>query len=372
MPQAICIADGGERSDAEISQDRQTHTLVTQDHHRMDRRWLSFSEGGIQVSSITEQRIETVEIESIDRQHTQLRVKMDPQAVEDYAEQYRNKKDCQMPPIVIFEDTEADVWHLGDGYHRCEAAIAAGRKSIDAEIRQGTLDDAIMFAAKCNSHNAVRWSRKDMVKAVRTLKDRFPKMNQRAISKQCGCSQGFVSNVLSGKCDEGATVDKSKPKSTSRQEEPSIEETFADLAEQLKASVIDMDASGGIDPDNPIVIRGLLDLVSIVKFLTDRFPHAFDHADQPSDEVVEAEVVPRIESPSDEYADAEDATDGNEPAPEVKRSRGRPRSRFVVTGSRKCWFVEDTEGEIDEAGPFDTQAEAKACVREMQETNLVA
>lgn len=251
------------------------------------------------MSTLTNQstgdRNELVEIESITRTDTQLRVKMDPQAVTDYAEQYRNKKECQMPPIVIFEDAEADVWHLGDGYHRCEAALAAGRKNIDAIIKQGTLDDAILYAAKCNSHNAVRWSRKDMIKAIRTLRNRFPKLTQRDICKQCGCSQGFVSNVLSGKAEQNSDTESTQSvrKTVAAKFVDAIEKAERFFNELVDCGDIKLTGNGATVPQDLVPHVGRIVVLAEALGMHRPSP-ANDHDDQPSDEVVEAEVVQQL------------------------------------------------------------------------------
>ena len=138
-------------------------------------------------SSSAEQRM--IKLAALDRQHTQLRVRMSPDAVSDYAASYEDKNQT-MPPIVAFEDPDDGTLYLGDGFHRVESLLSIGRKKVSAEIRSGTLDDAILFAANCNKHNAVRWTNRDKLKAVKALLARFPNMRQRKIAAACGCSQG--------------------------------------------------------------------------------------------------------------------------------------------------------------------------------------
>lgn len=50
------------------------------------------------------------------------------------------------PPIVVFE-TEAGLL-LADGYHRLAAARQRGAETIDAELRKGSLEDALRYAAE--------------------------------------------------------------------------------------------------------------------------------------------------------------------------------------------------------------------------------
>lgn len=48
-----------------------------------------------------------------------------------------------MPPIVVFRIPEGLL--VADGYHRVAAARFAGRNRIEAEIREGTAQDALDF-----------------------------------------------------------------------------------------------------------------------------------------------------------------------------------------------------------------------------------
>jgi ParB-like chromosome segregation protein Spo0J len=50
------------------------------------------------------------------------------------------------PPVVVFE-TESGLL-LADGYHRVAAAQQRGAETIDAELRKGSLKDALRYAAK--------------------------------------------------------------------------------------------------------------------------------------------------------------------------------------------------------------------------------
>ncbi len=54
-------------------------------------------------------------------------------------------------PIVVFYDG-ATYW-LADGFHRVDGAGVAGLTSIDADVRQGTQDDAIWFALGANKQH---------------------------------------------------------------------------------------------------------------------------------------------------------------------------------------------------------------------------
>jgi hypothetical protein len=49
------------------------------------------------------------------------------------------------PPVVVFETPEGLL--LADGYHRVAAARRRGLETVEAEVRSGSLHDALRYAA---------------------------------------------------------------------------------------------------------------------------------------------------------------------------------------------------------------------------------
>ena len=78
---------------------------------------------------------------------TQPRLELDQELVKDYAEKMRDG--AVFPPIVVFHDG-SENW-LADGFTRFFATKSNGGTSIEAEIRQGTLREAKMYAWKANN-----------------------------------------------------------------------------------------------------------------------------------------------------------------------------------------------------------------------------
>lgn len=78
---------------------------------------------------------------------TQPRLELDQELVKDYAEKMRDG--AVFPPIVVFNDG-SENW-LADGFTRFFATKSNGGTSIEAEVRQGTLRDAKMYAWKANN-----------------------------------------------------------------------------------------------------------------------------------------------------------------------------------------------------------------------------
>lgn len=131
---------------------------------------------------------------------TQSRVEINNEAVSDYAEAV--KVGIEFPPVVVFHDG-ADHW-LADGFHRYWAHKQAGKASIQAEVRAGTVRDAILYSLGANGAHGLRRSNADKRKAVQTLlaDAEWAKWPQTKIAEACGVSREFVSRLSSDlSCD---------------------------------------------------------------------------------------------------------------------------------------------------------------------------
>jgi hypothetical protein len=73
-------------------------------------------------------------------------VPIDPEAHLDAArvERYAEMLD-KLPPVVAFDTDEGLL--LADGYHRVAAARRRGLEAVEAEVRQGSRHDALLYAA---------------------------------------------------------------------------------------------------------------------------------------------------------------------------------------------------------------------------------
>ena len=54
----------------------------------------------------------------------------------------------RMPPVTVYEVDGR--WVLADGFHRHAAAVMLGRRSIPAEVREGSMAEALDFVASVN------------------------------------------------------------------------------------------------------------------------------------------------------------------------------------------------------------------------------
>ncbi|MBM4020188.1 MAG: hypothetical protein FJ288_18025 [Planctomycetes bacterium] len=119
---------------------------------------------------------------------TQPRVRIDPETVREYAE--RMKAGDRFPPVQVYFDG-TDHW-LSDGFHRVKAAGEAGIKSIQAEVWEGTRDDAFWMSLAANKDHGLRRTNEDKVRAVKAALATRPKFSDRSIAEHVGVSHEMV------------------------------------------------------------------------------------------------------------------------------------------------------------------------------------
>lgn len=74
---------------------------------------------------------------------------------------------AKFPPVTVFHDGKA-YW-LGGGFHRIYGAELTGATEIDAEVRQGTLRDAVLFSLAENATHGLRRTNADKRRAIARL-----------------------------------------------------------------------------------------------------------------------------------------------------------------------------------------------------------
>ncbi len=124
---------------------------------------------------------------------TQSRAELNQIVIADYAEAVING--AQFPPIIMFYDG-SDYW-LADGFHRVQAAHQAGLESINADVRQGTLRDAVLYSVGANAAHGLRRTNADKRRAVTHLLTdaEWSQWSDREIARRCGVSNNFVSEL---------------------------------------------------------------------------------------------------------------------------------------------------------------------------------
>jgi hypothetical protein len=100
---------------------------------------------------------------------------------------------AEFPPIHIIEDGD-NLW-LVDGFHRVAAAHKLGRKTIDAHVRPGTLEEAQWKACAAN-RGLARSNADKRASVLAALKHpRSRDLGDRGIAIHCGVSHMFVFNL---------------------------------------------------------------------------------------------------------------------------------------------------------------------------------
>lgn len=135
-------------------------------------------------------RISDIDIES----SVQVRARIDPDTVQDYADHILAKKP-PLPPIVVFGPDSRGKYFLSEGWHRLRANQRAGRDSIDATIKEGGWKDALEHALGSNSAHGLRRSNADKRRTVELALKHWPNWNDQMLSSKCAVSDRFVWGV---------------------------------------------------------------------------------------------------------------------------------------------------------------------------------
>ena len=124
---------------------------------------------------------------------TQTRAALDERTVADYAEKMRAGE--VFPPVVAFYDG-TDYW-LADGFHRHAATLRAELVEIAADVRQGTMRDAVLYSVGANAKHGLRRTDADKRRAVETLLSdpEWSLWSNREIARRCDVTHTFVGNV---------------------------------------------------------------------------------------------------------------------------------------------------------------------------------
>jgi hypothetical protein len=125
---------------------------------------------------------------------TQVRYRStDSDVVEDYCEKLQ--EGVVFPPVDVFYD--GTYYWLADGWHRWDAAVAAGLKTIEAIVHHGGKRDAILFAVGANRAHGLHRTSEDKRKAVDLLlkDEEWVTWSDSVIAEKCGVSQPFVSKL---------------------------------------------------------------------------------------------------------------------------------------------------------------------------------
>ena len=124
----------------------------------------------------------------IETEGMQIRAKMDPDVVLDYAEAMKAGK--KFPPLLIFSDGKSH--YLADGFHRLYAAQELKLVKIACEVRSGSRADARLAACGANQEHGLQRSNPDKRRAVQVVLDIHPEWSNRMIAEHVGVHHDMV------------------------------------------------------------------------------------------------------------------------------------------------------------------------------------
>jgi hypothetical protein len=124
---------------------------------------------------------------------TQARIALNQDVVKDYAEKMRDGE--QFPEITVFFDG-SDYW-LADGFHRYFATKSNSTVSINCDVKNGTLDDAILFAFGANGKRGLTMTAEDNRNVIYAMlrHAEWKLWTNSAIAKHVGVSKMTVGRV---------------------------------------------------------------------------------------------------------------------------------------------------------------------------------
>jgi ParB-like chromosome segregation protein Spo0J len=117
-----------------------------------------------------------------------LRDRLDDFTVERYADSWD-----RLPPITVFE-VEGRLL-LADGFHRHAAAVMLGKRSIKAEIREGTFTDALDYVSSVNLFHGLPLTRAERRRAVEIKLKLHHDWSDRRMAEELAVSRELVAKI---------------------------------------------------------------------------------------------------------------------------------------------------------------------------------
>src|SRR3990170_3200950 len=118
-----------------------------------------------------------------------IRDQLDEETIQWYMEIFD-----QLPPVVAYQ------WNgrllLADGFHRYAAAERLGKREIEVEIREGTQEDAWVYAAIANFRHGRNLSLLERDRAIERVATFRPDWTQVRIAEEFGIAKSTVQNAI--------------------------------------------------------------------------------------------------------------------------------------------------------------------------------
>lgn len=155
---------------------------------------------------------------------TQTRVKLDQSVVDEYADLM--SVGIEFPDIVVFAGDQSEAIILADGFHRLAAAKKAGKETINCDIRDGDLHDALTHALSSNDDHGLRRNNADKRKAIEICLNnpKFEDWSARRLSLLCNVAHTTVNRIVDEHEREASEDGSNNPSPRPRKEPPSQEQ----------------------------------------------------------------------------------------------------------------------------------------------------
>lgn len=134
-----------------------------------------------------------ISLADIDVTHSPVvRAEYRHEIAEEYAEQYRLKKNTMPMPVLFLV---GKTWLIGDGLHRINAMKMAGLKQHVFEVMEGSRHDCVRYALMSNVGHGIRRTNADKWTCVKLALHEFNGMSDAIIADYCAVANSFVATV---------------------------------------------------------------------------------------------------------------------------------------------------------------------------------
>ena len=117
-----------------------------------------------------------------------LRDRLDDFTVERYADAWN-----RLPPVTVFDIEER--WLLADGFHRHAAAVMLGKETMRAEIRLGTINDALDYVSSVNLFHGLPLSRPERRRAVEIKLRLHHEWSDRRLAEELSIGRELIAKI---------------------------------------------------------------------------------------------------------------------------------------------------------------------------------
>lgn len=124
---------------------------------------------------------------------TEMRLQIKPARARQYAAAKREGN--KFPPAVVFVDHD-EIYRVGDGFHRIEAAFINGEAHVEVDVHKGGLREAMLWNLSANRDDTrgLPLTHGDKGNAARRMlsEKAFSDWTERQIAKAIGCGKATV------------------------------------------------------------------------------------------------------------------------------------------------------------------------------------